>query len=688
MSNAPFFLQRVETRPDIPDTGRFLLPVCITRDELIALVSAVERYMRFTGIWDVEALWPILQAIEYIGRPEMALCFNGAYNGYDCLEFPAFASFVDYFPDNPYIDDEPLPPGYLMQGWWRWGAIQTPFGDYVDGIINDAVEWFSQYQATDAICWIGSLLSLNIPAWLGSGYVYPAVEVHCTGKGIIEVALLSVPFGGRAILELDQAPNPVDILLSGVIDPAAFIIDTHRDITSVPFEKNPVIRFQVPVETDGDHTLYIMFLPTINFSISDDAIGFGGGIRSIELCGGLRPAGAPEPPPPPPLEGVEELRPEFQFSADCGFEYRLRNQNDEIVQDWTPVAGWDTNAALCFGSGDMATKQDIKEALIEWTKDTALKIVSGATSGFEIDEDGNVIIGGEDGEDGLPEDDPATEVDETAAARSGGATAVRIGINSIWSNLNAWYGASVALAEAQNRLKLIYNLEPTASDALVSEYWSARQQAQPYVSSFASTLDSYLYCKANNPQVLAEWIYEVHTTNQQFLASKLVPALTQAQMDDWFTQGMEVPSTDYQAYSCVPIDPEQWILDAAYLQTSAYKTGASIGKINHRILIEVSGKVNHPSDGSYQDFFYHVAANGTKTYVGAATSFGTLQFNDNLSNPPQNKNPWKASGVYAVTMETTSAQAYRFRRAISAANMAAGTTGFTIKLTDLGEVIN
>jgi hypothetical protein len=623
------------------------------RDENLSAKTVVNQWRRRT-------ITPLIDALA----SGTGICGAG---GDGCLAYPPFASFISYSPQNPFTDPDLVPDGYE----------QPPF--FVNGRDNE--HDLPNYNRGDVILDFGSI---NIePSW--DLAKTPRIELCLEGSGAAKIHFLNIVQGGAAIVSVD---NPVDLgdIIGGLIGDGIDSIDLNQDIVSLPPETAEEIIIEVEVPTEGEHTIYIYFLPTVNDSLIP--LAFGGGIRSIELCGTLRPCGTPPPAPPPPLEGVTELKPEFQFTAECGFEYRLRDQNDEIVQDWTPVAGWDTNAALCFGSGDMATKQDIKEALIEWTKDTALKIVSGATGGITIDEDGNVTVGGEDGDAGLPEDDPATEVDETAAARSGGATAVRIGINSIWSNLNAWYGASVALAEAQNRLKLLYDLEPTASDVLVSEYWSARQQAQQYVSSFASTLDSYLYCKANNPQVLAEWIYEVSPLATVSMASKMVLALTQAQMDDWFMQGMEVPSTDYQAYSCVPIDPEEWILDSAYLQSSVYKTGASIGKTNHRILIEVSGKVNHPNDGSYQDFFYHVAANGTKSYVGIATSFGSLQFSDNLSNPPQSKVPWKASGVYAVTMETTSAQAYRFRRVISAANQAAGTTGFTIKLTDLGEVIN
>lgn len=351
-------------------------------------------------------------------------------------------------------------------------------------------------------------------------------------------------------------------------------------------------------------------------------------------------------------------------------EYRLM-QNEETM-------------SIDYDAWYQANKAAIYDAL----NDVAKQIVSGRTTNISVGSDGAVsdpTSGLPDEE--LPTDDPETPFDEAEAARSGGASAVRIGINTIWSNLNTWYNAALPLATSQYRLKQIYNLNEAEADSLVSQYYSDRQQAQPYVTSFASTLDAYLYCKSVTVQTIAEWIYEVHTANQQAQASFIVPALTTEQLNTWFAEGSKVPSGDYIAYSCVPIDPEEWILDAAYLPTAVYKTGAQITKVNHRTLVEVSGKVFHPSDGSYQDFYYHVAANGTKTFLGTASSQGSIQFN-NPAKPTQAKLPFRPDGIYASTIETTQADLYEFRRVISADKIAAGSTGFAIKITDLGEVIS
>ena len=344
----------------------------------------------------------------------------------ECLSYPAYAGFIKYFPDNPFDNDNSAPPGYLLPAWWRWGKIESILPDYIDDFINHQIEQFTGYKNNDAICWISSLLSNNWLAWLNNGYVYPAIEIEVTGSGTANITLLSFPLGGRAIIEVDEAPNPVDILTGGVFDPDSFIVDTARDVISFPPEEYPINVIPIEIHEDGDHTIYILFLPVVNPSLSEELIGFGGGIRGVELCGGLRPRNTPEPEPLPPLEGVTELKPIFKFTPDCGLEVRLVDQNGDIVEDYKPVEGWLDNAADCFGGGEMATKAEITEAVVDAFEIGAARFLSGQAGnligGVCIDEDGNITVDSGGG------DDPSTAFDDAKAAKMGGAEYLAEGI--------------------------------------------------------------------------------------------------------------------------------------------------------------------------------------------------------------------------------------------------------------------
>lgn len=325
--------------------------MCLTQDELLALVSAVERYNRHTGIFEYTALLPVLQAVEFIGRPEEAECYSGAYQGMDCLQYPAFASFVEYLPNDPYDPAAPIPEGYLLPAWWKWGELEGALPDIVENPINAIIEQVTQYKPNDAMVWWGSLpvqtsIGDLLEYVIGGDFPFPYIKIHVTGKGSARLSLLSMPFGGRVVCEVDQLPNIFDIISNSIIDPDSRVIDTDRDVTSFPLEQWPVIGVTLEIEEEGDHVIYVCPLPRINDGV--DFFGYGAGLRGVELCGGLRPINTPAPSEPPPLEGVTELKPEFRLTEECGMEYRLRTQSGVIYTDWLPVEGWVENAYACF----------------------------------------------------------------------------------------------------------------------------------------------------------------------------------------------------------------------------------------------------------------------------------------------------------------------------------------------------
>lgn len=198
-----------------------------------------------------------------------------------CTKYSPTSSFVHYQPNNP--DDTEAPPGYLFPAWVRFGEFDSIFPDWINDWVQGIIEDLTGYQATDVLCNIASFPANTIEAFLSGGGILPSFQVYCSGTGTIELEILSFPLGGRCIVELDEAPNLVDILTGGILDPNAIIIDTNRDIFSYPPEENVASTIKFEVTEPGDHILYVVFVPTINDSL--DFLGLGGGIRSVELCG-------------------------------------------------------------------------------------------------------------------------------------------------------------------------------------------------------------------------------------------------------------------------------------------------------------------------------------------------------------------------------------------------------------------
>jgi hypothetical protein len=337
--------------------------------------------------------------------------------------------------------------------------------------------------------------------------------------------------------------------------------------------------------------------------------------------------------------------------------------------------------------GNMATQEEIKNAIIQALEESASRFLSGQggnlIGGIEIDADGNIVV---KPAAGVP-DDPTTTADNEA--RAGGVIGIRKGFNLIWTDLNAYYTANpqVSVATAQLRIKSKYKLaDPAAMDAAVLLYYNNRgaNPSIPQVSSFASSLDARLYCKGETKETINAWIFDTVAAPAQDQAIALVEAVGDAQIEKWYRAGSFVSSTDYVTYSCVPVaDDTLTFVNPTNL--AGMVTGVVIQKPNHRLLLEVSGKIDDPANaGAYADFFYHVAANGTKTFADGTNAW--LQTNGVISNPTAPQVPFRADGVYKLTMDTVSSvsTALGLRRR----TFANAVGQFVMLIKDLGEVIS
>lgn len=573
----------------------------------------------------------------------------------DCFEYSPSASFISYFPDNPFVAGDKS-PGWNKEAWFRWSQFDSLFPDWIDTWIGGIIDAITGYQTGDILFNIESVPINPIDALINGGFLLPKIEIRFSGTGTVEVELLSFPLGGKAIIELDQEPNALDILTGGIIDPDALLIELNRDIFNFPPDEYPIINIEIPVENPGNHTLYIVFIPIVDDSLLP--VGFGGGIRSVELCGFEET----------PMPGIEQL-----FFEDCTLKVVTNGEVQEVT-NFQNI--YDCIEAL------MATQAEIKQAIIDAQEELAARLLSAqpdnTISGIEIDKDFKPKLS-----TSTPTDDPDTVIDEARSAAAGGAIGIRLGYNKFYANLKSFVDAGLADSTIMQRLSAIYKINGDMA-AAVSEWRTDYIDGIPVLQSFTSALDSQMYCEGATLNSIAAYIVTLSPANLVETALLINGGFEAEQISDWYTAGTSVPSLDYVAYSCVPIEPEQFVLNGAQITSGAFTLGAQIGKLNHRILIEVSGKVTHPSDGSYQDFFYHVSSAGIKTFLTSFTPAGQIQFNAPFSNPPQSKVPWNEDGIYAVTMETTAADIYAFRRQIQVENFGSGS--YTIKFTDLGEV--
>lgn len=622
------------------------------RDEELSAKIVVEQ-------WRNRTVTPLIEALA---------TGTGLCDGLDgeCLAYPPFASFISYSPQNPYTEPDLVPDGYT----------QPPF--YVNG--KDNAHTLPNYERGDVIVDFGSI-SFDTGFGLENS---PQIQLCLEGSGVVELKLLSIVQGGVVVVTVDNPPDILDII-GGVINEDLLIVDTNQDIVSIPPETAIEIIQEVEIETEGEHIVYITFLPIIDDSLIP--LRFGGGLRSVSLCGNLRPCGMPEEPPPPPLEGVTELRPEFQFTADCGMEYRLRDQNNEIVQDWTPVQGWSDNADLCFGvGGGMATVEEICEGVSCAIEKAAVAIIQGYKAGaindVNIGYDGSTTVT----PPGQAPDDTTTSSDEEE--RAGGATGVRNGYQTLVKQLDTFITQGLTAAVMAVYLEEFFEFDDVATlEATIQIYvnWRATPNA---AYTIPSSMAEKVYCRGLNKQVLNTWAFNSTNATLDDFFIQMTNALSMNQFNYWFNQGKLVPSTDYVEYACTKFDTETIEFKQADgdFAGGAYKTGSVVNKNNHRVLLEASGKIIDTVNGGYQDFFWKVAADGTKTLIGTATSGGTAQVTSNWSWPTAAEVPFRSDGIYKVTRETVASGAtfLSIRRKMGSPEVGGQ---FTLKITDLGEII-
>jgi len=369
-------------------------------------------------------------------------------------------------------------------------------------------------------------------------------------------------------------------------------------------------------------------------------------------------------------------------------KWTTRWTNLDITDDELQKYIGDIEERLMRNEGGMsidyeALKNAIRDGMYEFGNDIAKQIVSGRTSNIAVGDDGTVSDPTDEAgdESTLPEDDPATTINETLAAKSGAAIQVRLGCNDVWARLGTLYTNGLTNVQAKNLMLELYVWDDdNACQQLVDTYWTARAGAAPYVSSFAATLDGYIYCKGLSDQTIAEWIYELHTVNQQSMAM-LITNLADEQFARWWNAGLEVPSTNYLGYSCTKIDTESWsyamqAASVAYVISGVLKGG-------HRYKFDFQGSFTDTDNpGIVQDAFWsHNLGTGIKTYIGLTWSIS------GITAPTSAQVPFRSDHKYSVTLDKNvgSDNAGTITKANNFTTPANSVGTISAVMTDMGE---
>lgn len=196
----------------------------------------------------------------------------------DCIEIPLHDSRIEWFPNDPYRTPNLVPDGYLFPPWYVVGDISL-IGAAPGEIATDLAR-------------ITSIVGWHLQ------YPLPRFRLNLTGRGVVQVYLRPVHFGGYAQIQSDG-----DLI-------TLRYADMNRD-GGTPGETNEIVVIERVFADEGEHFLDVSAFP----SLSDNTIplGFGLSVQKIVICGFGTSSDCPDCPacPEPDCE-------ECGNGSDCG----------------------------------------------------------------------------------------------------------------------------------------------------------------------------------------------------------------------------------------------------------------------------------------------------------------------------------------------------------------------------------
>ena len=222
----------------------------------------------------------------------------------DCIEISPFHPAIEYWPNHPIINPTYTPAPYSAPPWRTGAGLPFLTGD-------DAV--LDQQSLLDPL-----IITEN---W---NIGVPSIRIHFEGAGEVDLTFVDAVQGGNVWLFPDGNPlvgsrvdtNHIDIIDITTLD---WLWDIIELLGGQPVNE---VHHSVKFDTSGPHTLTLWFVP---LGESFPFVGYGGGLRNIQLCG--------------EIEVVEEqVMPYNLVLNGCDLELQLDGVPVDTVEVMTPEA--------------------------------------------------------------------------------------------------------------------------------------------------------------------------------------------------------------------------------------------------------------------------------------------------------------------------------------------------------------
>lgn len=560
-----------------------------------------------------------------------------------CREYYPRAPFISFAPTSPFVDEPQVPPGWLQRPWFLPDGVEEGYiADMLTNWAIDILQFWDSYETSDVLTFI---LSLPL-SWLALVEVtgFPRFEVRVEGTGTLELHMINVPLGGRALITVDSPPY------EGILsDPIAFIqslgsalvLDTNLDFTSLPPETDNVDVHEIELTTPGEHVIYVTFVPVLN----DELIFFnqGGGLRKVVLCG-------------------ENLRPIFPPGRE--------GEGEIIVVD--PCG--------CDGL----------EALVK-------RIGLSLAYGMNVDlTDGDIV----DGEI-VPGDDGGTGSDLGYTAQQlvgGGSYGLVRGLRDFYLNLWNWDANGLTPEEMWPIVNQAYKM--TDSDAVLAalNVWFADVAHSDIGTFINANLDAFaerVFCDGSRTGIVFAFADLITGASAREDALVMLAVISDEQLADWYEQGTAQPINNPAMFPCY-INPPVMLeiqdgaaLVAALNGNSIYNIGSPYDGVPQprKLSIRAEGSFTWP-DGYVRDLFYRVNGHSDGSIEEAAVE-GEFVAGDSILPADGYVPSYNPLHIYVWTVEIASGVNNDVRlwpEESEPREDDAGITGsMTFTFTDLGE---
>lgn len=355
-------IDRLTTPQNLVPAGDFLLPICTTSERMLALLKVIRAGaealdLQFIGNHSID----LLEALAHLDDPTNTPCLS--VDGDLCRVYKPSGSVFNWEMWNPFSSD-PFPTGYNRSPF----VVYTP-----DNLPAWSPQWLLDdllgLQPGDVFTSIDVFAATGLQDFLNSLTnpidELPYFVINANGGNTLRIKLFGVPQGGFVRI---YTRNTIGSGIVFDLDSASVLDSELSDLLNLVLDgelfPEHIVDYEVPGV--GAQEVVIVFLPDYSGGLS---VGFGGGIRSVEVCG-----------------EVVAVEPEFRIE-NCILEWR-----PDAVSNWIQLGN------VCGQDG--APGQNGLPAPIPVVQVTA--IPGGTHVAFDMDadlefEDSFDVLNGQDG---------------------------------------------------------------------------------------------------------------------------------------------------------------------------------------------------------------------------------------------------------------------------------------------------